>query len=74
MSFNFYLPYLNDFFDEIEQSKKICDERIESIKREYFELTPLLPRKLKKKRKKELNEEYSFLVSIRDYQQNLLKF
>lgn len=71
---NFYLPYLNDFFDEMEEIQKSWEKRIEDVKREYFEVTPNLPRKLKKKRKKELNEEYSFLMSIKDYQENLLKF
>lgn len=71
---NFYLPYLNDFFDEMEEIQKSWEKRIEDVKREYFEVTPKLPRKLKKKRKKELNEEYSFLMSIKDYQENLFKF
>lgn len=71
---NFYLPYLNNFFDEMEEIQKSWEKRIEDVKREYFEVTPKLPRKLKKKRKKELNKEYSFLMSIKDYQENLFKF
>lgn len=71
---NFYLQYLNNFFDEMEEIQKSWEKRIEDVKREYFEVTPKLPRKLKKKRKKELNKEYSFLMSIKDYQENLFKF
>lgn len=71
---NFYLPYLNDFLDEMEEIQKSWEKQIEDVKREYFEVTPKLPRKLKKKRKKELNKEYSFLMSIKDYQENLFKF
>jgi hypothetical protein len=66
-----YLPYMAYIFDELDESVKKTDERIEELKREFFYETPKLPRKLKKKRRKELNGEYSFLVSIRNHTLNL---
>jgi hypothetical protein len=51
----------------LEDGRNNCDEQIVELKREYHEDTPKLPRKLKKKRRKELNEEYAFLMSIRDF-------
>lgn len=66
-----YLPYLNSYFDFMESAEKSWDQRIESVKREYFEDTPNLPRKQKKKRRKELNKEYSLLVSIKEYSTNM---
>lgn len=69
-----YLPYMNGFMDALEEGRNKCDERIKELKREYFEDTPKLPRKLKKKRRKELNEEYSFLMSIRDFDLNSYSF
>jgi len=71
---NVYLPYLNDFFDEMESAQESWDKKIEEVKREYFEVTPNLPRKQKKRRRKELNEEYRFLVSIKDYQANMFTY
>lgn len=69
-----YLPYLNSFFDMMEDAEKSWDQKIEDIKREYFEVTVNLPRKQKKKRRKELNEEYSFLMSIKEYQLNMFTY
>lgn len=71
---NMYLPYLNSFFDMMEDAEKSWDQKIEDIKREYFEVTVNLPRKQKKKRRKELNEEYSFLMSIKEYQLNMFTY
>ena len=64
---NVFLPYLNSLMDTFEQGTKKCDDRITELIREFYEETPKLPRKLKKKRRKELNREYSFLMSIRDF-------
>ena len=65
-----YLPYMNDVMDTLEEGRNKCDEQIAELKREYHEDTPKLPRKLKKKRRKELNEEYAFLMSIRNFDLN----
>lgn len=59
---------------QMEQSKNKMDERIEELKREYFEVTPNLPRKLKKKRRKELNQEYAFLMSLKKYEETLFNW
>ena len=69
-----YLPYLNSFFDMMEDAEKSWDQKIEDVKREYFEVTINLPRKQKKKRRKELNEEYRFLMSIKEYQLNMFTY
>lgn len=69
-----YLPYLSSFFDMVELAEKSWDEKIEDLKREYFEVTPNLPRKQKKKRRKELNEEFSFLMSIKEYKTNMFTY
>ena len=71
---NMYLPYLNSFFDMMEDAEKSWDQKIEDVKREYFEVTINLPRKQKKKRRKELNEEYRFLMSIKEYQLNMFTY
>lgn len=71
---NMYLPYLNSFFDMMEDAEKSWDQKIEDIKREYFEVTVNLPRKQKKKRRKQLNEEYSFLMSIKEYKLNMFTY
>lgn len=71
---NMYLPYLNSFFDIMESAEKSWDQKIEDLKREYFEVTPNLPRKQKKRRRKELNDEYSFLMSIKEYRTNMFTY
>lgn len=71
---NMYLPYLNSFFDMMEDAEKSWDQKIEDVKREYFEVTINLPRKQKKKRRKELNEEYRFLMSIKEYKLNMFTY
>lgn len=71
---NMYLPYLNSYFDMMESAEKSWDQKIEDLKREYFEVTPNLPRKQKKKRRKELNEEYRFLMSIKEYSSNMFTY
>ena len=43
------------------------DDKIEVIKDEFFKGTIHLPRKCKKQRRKELNEEYRFYNSMIDY-------
>ena len=58
----------------VELAEKSCDDKIEDLKREYFEVTPNLPRKQKKKRRKELNEEYRFLMSIKEYSSNMFTY
>ena len=58
----------------MESVEKSWDEKIKAVKKEYFEVTPNLPRKLKKKRRKELNEEYSFLMSIKEYRTNMFTY
>ena len=47
---------------------------IEEIKKEYYEVTPNLPRKTKKKRRKELNKEYSFWMSVRKWEQEMFNW
>ena len=69
-----YFPYLNSYFDMMESVEKSWDEKIKELKREYYQVTPNLPRKLKKKRRKELNEEYSFLMSIKEYRTNMFTY
>lgn len=69
-----YLPYLNSYFDMVELAEKSWDDKIKDLKREYFEVTPNLPRKQKKKRRKELNEEYRFLMSIKEYKSNMFTY
>lgn len=66
-----FLAYGNELILEMERTRNKMDEQIDELKREYFEDTPKLPRKLKKKRRKELNSEYSFLVSIKNYEYNM---
>jgi hypothetical protein len=67
---NVYLPYVSDIMNTLEEGRNKCDEQIVELRREYYEDTPKLPRKLKKKRRKELNGEYSFLMSIRNFDLN----
>jgi len=69
-----FLAYGNELILEMERTRNKVDEQIEELKREYFEDTPKLPRKLKKKRRKELNMEYSFLISIRNFDLNSYSF
>ena len=69
-----YLPYLNSYFDMVESAEKSWDNKIEGVKQEYFKVTPNLPRKLKKKRRKELNREYSLLMSIKEYSTNMFTY
>ena len=47
-----YLPYLNSYFDMVELAEKSWDDKIEDLKREYFEVTPNLPRKQKRNEEK----------------------
>ena len=69
-----YLPYLNSYFDMVDLAEKSWDDKIEDLKREYFKVTPNLPRKQKKKRRKELNEEYRFLMSLKEYELNMFTY
>jgi hypothetical protein len=69
-----FLAYGNELILEMERTRNKMDEQIEELKREYFEDTPNLPRKLKKKRRKELNREYSFLMSLKQFETNLFNF
>jgi hypothetical protein len=69
-----FLAYGNELILEMERTRNKMDEQIEELKREYFEDTPKLPRKLKKRRRKELNQEYSFLMSLKQFESNLFKF
>jgi len=62
------------FIDEMMESQNKLDEKIDDVVREYYEVTPNLPRKQKKKRRKELNQEYSFLVSAKNFQKNMFGF
>ncbi len=43
------------------------DVKIDKVKDEYFKETPNLPRKLKKAKRKELQKEYSFLMTMKNY-------
>jgi hypothetical protein len=69
-----FLAYGNELILEMERARNKMDEQIEELKREYFEDTPKLPRKLKKRRRKELNREYSFLMSLKQFESNLFNF
>ncbi len=69
-----FLAYGNELILEMERTRNKMDEQIEELKREYFEDTPKLPRKLKKRRRKELNQEYSFLMSLKQFESNIFKF
>ena len=62
-----FLAYGNELILEMERGRRKMDEQINELKREYYQDTPKLPRKLKKKRRKELNKEYSFLMSMRNF-------
>jgi hypothetical protein len=62
-----FLAYGNELILEMERGRRKMDEQINELKREYYQDTPKLPRKLKKKRRKELNKEYSLLMSIRNF-------
>jgi hypothetical protein len=66
-----FLAYGSEFLFQMEMMDKETDIRIEKLKHEFFYETPKLPRKLKKKRRKELNSEYSFLVSIKNYKYSM---
>lgn len=57
--------------DNVENN---LDQRIDDVKREYLEVTVNLPRKQKKKRRKELNEEYRFLIAIKEYGEGMFYF
>lgn len=69
-----YLPYMINIVNTLEDGINKCDEQIVELKREYHEDTPKLPRKLKKKRRKELNEEYAFLMSMKNFSLNSYSF
>jgi len=66
--------YLNTFHDFVDEQKNRSDEKIAELKREYYEVTPNLPRKKKKKRRKELNKEYSFWMSVRKWEQDMFNW
>lgn len=51
---------------EITDPLKRCEKYISNIEYEYFNETIKLPRKLKKKRRKQLNKEWRFWVSLRE--------
>jgi hypothetical protein len=69
-----FLAYGNELILEMERGRRKMDEQINELKREYYQDTPKLPRKLKKKRRKELNEEYVFLMSIKNFSLNSYSF
>ena len=69
-----YLPYLTGLYDIVGGVTNKTDEMIEEIKKEYYEVTPNLPRKKKKKRRKELNKEYSFWMSVRKWEQDMFNW
>jgi hypothetical protein len=69
-----FLAYGNELILEMERGRRKMDEQINELKREYYQDTPKLPRKLKKKRRKELNEEYVFLMSIKNFSLNSYLF
>lgn len=46
---------------------KDWDIKIKKVTDEFWLETPKLPRKLKKKRRKELNEEFRFLNSMKNW-------
>ena len=66
--------YLNTFHDFVDEQKNRSDEKIAELKREQYEVTPNLPRKKKKKRRKELNKEYSFWMSVRKWEQDMFNW
>ena len=54
-------------FGAMMPNKNDWQQKIDKVVDEYFNITINLPRKQKKKRKKELNSEYSFLCHMRDW-------
>lgn len=48
-------------------SEKDWQEKIDKVVDEYFNETIHLPRKEKKKRRKELNSDYSFFMAMKKY-------
>lgn len=54
-------------FTNMMPSEKDWQKKIDKVVDEYWNATIHLPRKAKKKRRKELNSEYSFLMSMKEY-------
>ena len=71
---NMYLNAMYGFLGDMTTIADKFDVRIEEVKEEYFKETPKLPRKLKKRRRKELNQEYSYLMSMKKYYQDTFGF
>ena len=64
--FNTYFPFFSDFMQQEDEINAKIDAKIEETKKLYFECLSF-PRKKKKKLKKQLLEEYSFHVSMRNW-------
>jgi hypothetical protein len=70
--------YLNAMYGFLGDTGTIADKfdvriEIEKVKEEYFKETPKLPRKLKKRRRKELNLEYSYLMLLFNVSERILR-
>lgn len=68
--FKTYLPIVLAFTNSHKELDRINDEHIKRIVDEYYNKTIHLPRKQKKKRRKQLDKEYSFYKSLEDWNVN----
>jgi hypothetical protein len=68
--FSTYLPYLSVIQSELENISTRNQEKLDEILVKYKE-TKSLPRKKKKKIRKELNREYSFWYSIGEWEKSM---
>lgn len=67
MSLRGMLAYSTFMIESMLPTKKDWQVKIDKVVDEYWNKTIHLPRKKKKKRRKELNAEYSFLRSMQEY-------
>jgi hypothetical protein len=67
---NSYLPYISLIQSELTHISSRNNEKLEEIIEKYKE-TKNLPRKRKKKIRKELNQEYSFWYSIGEWEKSM---
>lgn len=68
--FNVYLPYLS-MIDPLPSTRN--EDKLGEIRKKYSE-TRNMPRKRKKKLRKELNQEYSFWYSIGEWEKSMYEF
>jgi hypothetical protein len=68
---NSYLPYISLIQSELTDISSRNNKKLEEIIEKYKE-TKNLPRKRKKRIRKELNQEYSFWYSIGEWEKEML--